>query len=106
MGGHWVYNPAPRPILPHPNTCTLEEILELHSAPFYRKNRPCISPEEVEYWDNYLASERSIAKMDKEKEEAEYWVNYLASEKAIANMNISDEESIADLTTNSWPCID
>eukprot|EP00972_Heterocapsa_arctica_P105989 15612197-Heterocapsa_arctica.AAC.1 len=31
MGGHWVYNPAQRPILPRPNTWTLEEILELHS---------------------------------------------------------------------------
>eukprot|EP00972_Heterocapsa_arctica_P099564 14691369-Heterocapsa_arctica.AAC.1 len=65
-----------------------------------------MSPEEVESWDNYLASERAIANMEKEQEEADYWVNYLASEKAIANMNNSDEESIADLTTNSWQCID
>eukprot|EP00972_Heterocapsa_arctica_P104504 15399997-Heterocapsa_arctica.AAC.1 len=69
MGGHWVYNPAPRPILPPPNTWTLEEILELNSAPFARENSPCIFPEEAEHWDNYLASERAIANMEKAEEE-------------------------------------
>eukprot|EP00972_Heterocapsa_arctica_P009040 1331359-Heterocapsa_arctica.AAC.1 len=33
MGGHWVFNPVSRPILPHPDIWTLTEILELHSAP-------------------------------------------------------------------------
>eukprot|EP00972_Heterocapsa_arctica_P035889 5279528-Heterocapsa_arctica.AAC.1 len=82
MGGRWVYNPVPRPILPHPNTWTLDGILELHSSPLVCEISTSIAPEEVEYWDNYLASEREIANVEHE-----------------------EEESVADLTNNSWPCI-
>eukprot|EP00972_Heterocapsa_arctica_P067081 9900012-Heterocapsa_arctica.AAC.1 len=46
MGGHWVYNPEPRTILPHPNIWTLEEILELHSSPPLCENITSITPEE------------------------------------------------------------
>eukprot|EP00972_Heterocapsa_arctica_P007721 1125313-Heterocapsa_arctica.AAC.1 len=83
MGGHWVYNSVPRPILPHPNTWTLEGIFELHSSPIVCESIPSLNPEEVEYWDRYLISERAIATM--------------------AN---SEEKNIACSSINLWPCID